>query len=135
MQLPEKGESLRLLSHLIATQRKWMNRITKAVPDSEYGWYGETYDTDTIARKWAQSIEEWQALATNADETGLNENVYFNRAADGKKMMVRLIDLFLQINYHNMHHRAQINKLISAQGITPPATDYIFTVLREAPEV
>ncbi len=46
-------------------------------------------------------------------------------------MGVTLMDLALQLNYHNIHHRAQINTLISKQGIKPPATDYIFTKLQE----
>ncbi|MGZ3921946.1 MAG: DinB family protein [Bacteroidia bacterium] len=36
------------------------------------------------------------------------------------------------MNYHSIHHRAQVNTLMSKQGIKPPATDYIFTVLQEA---
>jgi uncharacterized damage-inducible protein DinB len=46
-------------------------------------------------------------------------------------MQLKIKDLMLQLNYHCIHHRAQVNTLISKQGIKPPATDYIFTVLQE----
>jgi len=61
----------------------------------------------------------------------LGADIIFTRPNDGKKMAVILRDLFLQLNYHSIHHRAQINSLISKQGIKPPATDYILTVLKE----
>jgi uncharacterized damage-inducible protein DinB len=46
-------------------------------------------------------------------------------------MGIKLVDLVLQLNYHSIHHRAQINKLMSQQWIIPPATDYIYTKLIE----
>ncbi|GAA4470426.1 hypothetical protein GCM10023093_31690 [Nemorincola caseinilytica] len=133
LQLPHRDEALRLFSHLISAQDKWMNRITNAAPDSQYQWYGPVYDADRIGGEWERSINAWKELISDTGETDLRQYIYFHRPADGRKMMLPLADLFLQINYHSMHHRAQINKLISAQGLPLPATDFIFTVLREAP--
>lgn len=61
----------------------------------------------------------------------MEEYLQFTRQSDGVKMGVKIKDLALQINLHSVHHRAQINSLLSKQGIKPPATDYIFTKLQE----
>ena len=39
----------------------------------------------------------------------------------------RLIDIALQLNYHSIHHRAQMQMLIRQQGIEPDFIDYIGT--------
>jgi uncharacterized damage-inducible protein DinB len=38
-----------------------------------------------------------------------------------------LIDIALQLNYHAIHHRAQIQVLIRQQGLEPDFIDYIGT--------
>jgi uncharacterized damage-inducible protein DinB len=67
--------------------------------------------------------------ATDAD---MEEDILFARKTDGKQMKVKLKDIVFQLNCHSVHHRAQINELISAQGIPVPATDFILTAISEA---
>jgi uncharacterized damage-inducible protein DinB len=133
--LPEKSEALKLFSHLIATQNKWLNRITKQADDSTFPWFGEVLPVEELAAKWQESLKPWLELLEKQTEETLEKYVILNRPSDGKAMSLKLRDLLLQLNYHNIHHRAQINTIISKQGITPPATDYIFTVLKEADSV
>jgi uncharacterized damage-inducible protein DinB len=130
-QIPEKEEALKLFSHLINSLDKWKNRITNEVEDSLLNWYGIFYDMDKITLKWSKSINWWIKRLEKTDERVLDKYVIFIRQTDGKEMTVKFSDLLLQLNYHSIHHRAQINKLISLQGLKPPATDYILTVLRE----
>jgi uncharacterized damage-inducible protein DinB len=130
--LPEKSEAIKLFSHLISTQNKWLNRITKEADDSTFSWFGENLPAEELEAAWQKSITPWLELLEKQTEETLEEDVIFNRPSDGKIMSLKLRDLLLQLNYHNIHHRAQINTIISKQGITPPATDYIFTVLKEA---
>ena len=131
--LPEKKDSLKLFSHLITTQNKWFNRISKEVGDSHHEWFGTVFTTEQAEVEWTKSINKWIVIIENATEPGLEEFVRFKRQTDGKEMGISLKDLSLQLNYHSIHHRAQINTLISKQGIKPPATDYIFTKLMEMP--
>jgi len=42
-----------------------------------------------------------------------------------------LIDVVLQLNYHSIHHRAQIQAMIRQQGIEPDFLDYIGTKVRK----
>lgn len=130
-QLPNKEESITLFSHLINTQDKWYNRITKQKEDTLLSWSTPHFPFEELEERWRNSVSIWINLITLKTESELQENVIFTRASDGKQMGIKLVDLVLQLNYHSIHHRAQINKLISQQGITPPSTDYIFTKLIE----
>lgn len=128
-QLPNKEESITLFSHLINAQDKWYNRITNQQNDQSLSWSTPVFLLEELEERWENSVTVWIELINSKTEFELQENVIFTRASDGKQMGIKLVDLVLQLNYHSIHHRAQINKLMSRQGITPPATDYIFTKL------
>ena len=127
--IPDKEEAVKLFSHLIASLDKWTNRITKEADDNQLNWFGIAYPIDELESRWAEAVNKWIKFTENVNN--LEEEIIFTRPADGVKMAVKTKDLLFQLNYHSIHHRAQINSIISKQGIKPPATDYIFTVLRE----
>jgi uncharacterized damage-inducible protein DinB len=131
LQLPQPDEAIALFSHIIYTQDKWHNRYSRDISDTDLGWHGVPYSTEALSVEWKRSINQWIRLVEDLDETALQEDLNFIRAADGASMAVHLGDVIIQINLHAVHHRAQINKLISAQGLAVPPTDYIYTVLRE----
>lgn len=129
--LPDKEESVKLFSHFIYSQNKWMNRITNEVEDKTLNWDGPAFPIEELNDKWNESNGKWMKYIENTDEAAL-ENLYiFTRPSDGKKMSVKIKDIALQLNYHAIHHRAQINRIIRQQGLKPPATDYIYTALKE----
>jgi len=130
-QLPDKEGSIKLFSHLINAQDKWYNRITKQQDDTALAWSTPVFLLEELEEHWKNSISIWIDLITSKTEAELQEIVVFIRASDSKQMGIKLVDLVLQFNYHSIHHRAQINKLMSQQGVTPPATDYIYTKLIE----
>jgi uncharacterized damage-inducible protein DinB len=130
-QLPQKDEAIKLFSHLVAAQDKWFNRIEKKVEDSSLNWFGPLFIESELSEKWLASVNKWITYLENTDESDLEKYIVFSRATDGKKLKVKLKDLMLQLNYHSIHHRAQINTVISRQGIKPPLTDYIFSVIEE----
>lgn len=131
LQLKEKEEAVKLFSHLISTQNKWLNRITKEMDDAKIQWFDEPIKIDSIEKKWDESIGTWIHFLENCSENEIEEYLQFTRQSDGVKMGIKIKDLALQINLHSVHHRAQINSLLSKQGIKPPATDYILTKLQE----
>ena len=130
-QLKEQEGSVKLYSHLILAQDKWYNRIAKEKEDSSLAWMTPVISLNDLEIMWHESIRVWIELIGSKSEAELYEDVVFNRASDGKRMGIKLMDLALQLNYHSIHHRAQINRLISEQGLTPPSTDYIYTKLKE----
>jgi uncharacterized damage-inducible protein DinB len=130
-EVPEKEDALKLFSHLVNSLDKWKNRITNEVEDSLLNWYGQFFNMDEIESKWNKSIGWWIKLFEKTGDSELEKEIIFTRPNDGIKMAVKFRDLLLQLNYHSIHHRAQINSIISRQGIKPPSTDYILTVLKE----
>ena len=130
LQLPDTGEALRLFSHLIYAQDKWYNRVAKQHDDKDYQWHGPAFAPNVVADKWNESYERWLALLNDAN-TDVETNVIFTRPVDGVNMQVKLKDIIFQLNCHSVHHRAQINRLISAQGVAVPQTDYIFTAISQ----
>jgi uncharacterized damage-inducible protein DinB len=44
------------------------------------------------------------------------------------------LDIALQLNYHSIHHRAQMQVLIRQQGMEPDFIDYIGTKYRKVTE-
>lgn len=129
--LQDKGEAIKLFSHFITAQDKWMNRITQKVADSTLTWFGKIFSIEEIEKQWRRSTDAWIQYIENLPVQEIDKDIEFTRPTDGQKMRVKLSDIALQLNYHSIHHRAQINTIIRQQGLTPPATDYILTVLKE----
>lgn len=124
-------ETVKLFTHLISAQNKWMNRITHERPDSANVWLGEPLPFDRLESEWNDSITHWIRLIESKSEADLEMLVIFPRPSDGKKLSVKFSDLVLQINYHSINHRGQILRLLREQGIKVSATDYIITKFKE----
>jgi len=131
MELPEPDEAVKLFSHLITSHHKWYNRVTNEIDDKSLNWFGPEFQLDQLESAWKECLNKWVALLNRIPESDLDNEIVFKRPSDGKGMVVRLRDIILQLNYHSIHHRAQISRIIRQQGITPPPTDYIFSVLKE----
>lgn len=131
--LPEKAEAVRLFSHLITSQNKWLNRLVGDQPDSELGWFGTVFSEQQLAQEWEKSYAGWLSYLNAASEAELESFVYFT-GNDRSKLKVLLKDIVFQLNCHSVHHRAQINRLISEQGVKVPPTDYIRMAVLPADE-
>jgi uncharacterized damage-inducible protein DinB len=130
-QLPDNGEAVKLFNHLIAAQNKWLNRITKEKDDNAIAWFDKMIPADQLENVWSDSINNWINFLEKCEDSDLETEVSFQRPGNEKKYSVKIRDLVLQINYHSIHHRAQINLIIRKQGFEPPKTDYILTVIKE----
>ena len=131
LQLPDKAEAVAMFSHMIYAQDRWYNRITKEHAEKQFVWSGPSIAEEELENEWKRSVGQWLQFLDNCSEEELEKDVTFTRPADGQKMAVKTRDLIMQLNCHSVHHRAQINKMISTQGIKVPLTDYIYTKLRE----
>jgi uncharacterized damage-inducible protein DinB len=130
--IPDKEEPVKLFGHIIMAQNRWYNRITKKHDDSTQSWSGSVIPLDQLEGAWSDSLGKLIHILESGDETILENKIVFRRPSDSKDMIVKMQDIMLQLNYHSVGHRAQINRIIRLQGVTPPATDYILTVLKEA---
>lgn len=131
-QVPDRDEAVKLFSHVVIAQNRWLNRITKETDDTALTWARNALSLEELITQWNTSYNKWINVLQTIDNDTLLSPIYFIRAADGKQMQTTFQSVVLQVNYHAIHHRAQINTLISKQGIPAPTTDFILTDLQEA---
>ncbi len=122
--LADPSEAVRLFSHLINSQNKWLNRITLAVADSTLSWSTPVYDLPSCFPLWKQSVGAWLEYLTGIGENDVEKEITF-RSSEGGSFSATIRDIALQLNYHSIHHRAQIMMLLRSQGVAPPPADYI----------
>jgi len=122
--LPSKDEPVRLVSHMIIAQKKWFNRIVKEVPDSSLPWIGQIFSLEECRSMWKSQTERWINFLKGCSEADLRKDIVY-QSSEGGKFSSTVTDIALQLNYHAIHHRAQIMTMIRQQGITPPPLDYI----------
>lgn len=128
-QLPDQTQSIRFFSHLINSQKKWLARINQFPKDPGLDWWEPAYPLEDLEREWDSSLAAWRDFLASKSEEELFAEVKWV-GFDGKQWTAPLKDIALQLNYHSIHHRAQIQTLIRAQGQTPDFVDYIGTVYR-----
>ena len=85
---------------------------------------------DDLEAKWDECLKTWLSFLESKTEEELFEEVEFI-GFDGYDFAAVLKDIALQLNYHSIHHRAQIQYLIRQQGIEPDFVDYIGTKYRK----
>lgn len=127
--LPESGESVKLFSYVINTMNKWLGWIEKWPGREEMNWWLPVHSVDELEARWDECLQRWVALIESRAEEQLDEELLFI-GLDGYDIAVVLKDIALQMNYHSIHHCAQIQYLIRQQGIEPDFIDYIGTRYR-----
>lgn len=128
--LEERSESIKLFSHLINSQYKWMARLLQNPEAQQMSWWDPVYPFDQLEKEWNKSLELWISYLTTRSEEILMTEVIFT-GFDGAKWAATPADISLQLNYHSIHHRAQIQTILRQQGIEPDFVDYIGTRYRK----
>lgn len=77
-----------------------------------------------------KSLAIWLDYLEAMPEGALNTEVTFI-GFDGGRYAATPADIALQLNYHAIHHRAQIQSMIRKQGLEPDFLDYIGTRYRK----
>jgi uncharacterized damage-inducible protein DinB len=128
-QLPEKEEAIRFFSHLVNSQYKWMARIMQDPKAPQLSWWDPVYKEEDLEIEWEKSLQPWLHYIQTKTDDELDTEVIFT-GFDGGKWAATPKDIALQLNYHSIHHRAQIQTLLRKQGIEPDFVDYIGTKYR-----
>jgi uncharacterized damage-inducible protein DinB len=131
-QLPEKDEAIKLFSHLINSMNKWMARIVQDPAVNELDWWKPEYPFEELSARWAACLNRWLDFIRSKTEDELFAVIQYT-GSDGGRWEVPLKDIPLQLNYHSIHHRAQIQSVIRRQGLVPDFVDYIGTKYRKLP--
>jgi uncharacterized damage-inducible protein DinB len=132
-ELPDKTEAIRFISHLINCQYKWMARILQDRRAPEMSWWEPVYQLEELEDQWNDSLQPWIHYINSNTEEALCTEVTFI-GFDGSLYAAPPKDIALQLNYHSIHHRAQIQTIIRQQGLAPDFLDYIGTVYRKVSE-
>lgn len=128
--LSDKDESVKLFSHLINCQYKWMARIMHDPNGTTMSWWEPVYDLERLEEEWTKSLSLWMNyIAAKTDEELSTETTF--TGLDDAIWAATLQDIALQLNYHSIHHRAQIQTILRQQGIEPDFVDYIGTKYRK----
>lgn len=128
--LPDKDESIKLFSHLINCQYKWMARILLDPNAKKMSWWEPIYNFEKLEEEWTKSLNLWNSYITAKTDKELSTETTFI-GFDDAIWAATPKDIALQLNYHSIHHRAQIQTLIRQQGIVPDFVDYIGTKYRK----
>lgn len=129
LELPDKTEAVRLFSHLINSQYKWMARILHDPQAPGMSWWEPVYEEKDLEAEWSKSLQLWLDYLSSKTEKELNTEVTFI-GFDNGQWAATPTDIALQLNYHSIHHRAQIQTIIRQQGFEPDFVDYIGTRYR-----
>ena len=125
--LPDRREAVKFFSHLINSQYKWMARIVRDPNAPGMDWWEPVYLFEELEGQWNASLRLWTCYISERSEDQMYEERRFV-GSDGGEWTAQLKDIALQLNYHSIHHRAQIQSVIRAQGLEPDFVDYIGTV-------
>jgi uncharacterized damage-inducible protein DinB len=128
--LNKDTEAVKLFSHLINSQYKWMARIMQNPDAPQLSWWEPVYQFDELETEWTKSLTPWLEYIAKKTEEELSTEVSFI-GFDKALWAATPKDIALQLNYHSIHHRAQIQTIIRQQGIEPDFVDYIGTKYRK----
>jgi len=129
-ELPNKDEGIKLFSHLINSMNKWVARINQYPQAPKLDWWKPAYPEGELEERWNKCLTTWIDLLEGKDEEELFNEVRVV-GDDGTHYALKLKDIALQLNYHSIHHRANIQALIRGQGLEPDFVDYIGTVYKK----
>ncbi|MBK8583954.1 MAG: DinB family protein [Bacteroidetes bacterium] len=124
--LPDGEQCIKLFSHLINSQDKWMSRVLINPEQTKMDWWNPIYAIDKLDGRLVKSVDSWVSFLEGLSDEEINQTVQFI-GYDGAKWEAKIVDIALQLNYHSIHHRAQIQTIIRAQGFEPDFLDYIGT--------
>lgn len=127
--LPDPEMCIRYFSHLINSQNKWLARIRQEPNAPQMSWWDPMYAPEDLEMQWQKSLDAWLDYLNSQPENAICEEITFT-GYDGGLFAAKPKDIVLQLNYHAIHHRAQMQMLIREQGMEPDFIDYIGTVYR-----
>jgi uncharacterized damage-inducible protein DinB len=128
--LRDREGSIKLFSHLINCQYKWLARILKTPGYEKMDWWLPVYDFNHLGEEWNKSLQNWIEYLISKTDGELETEATFI-GFDGSIWAATPKDIALQLNYHSIHHRAQIQTPLRQQGVEPDFVDYIGTKYRK----
>lgn len=128
----ETGEerSLRLLAHVLATERVWLARIRTGDSSGLEIWPDVT--VDECEEMLRENLRRYRSFADSVSEEGLRREAAY-RNSSGTEFETPVGEILLHVALHGAYHRGQIARETRVAGDEPVNTDFIQFV-RDRPE-
>jgi hypothetical protein len=120
-ELPEKNECIRLFSHLINCQYKWLAGIKNDPIASKLEWWNPAYPFNRLESEWQKSLELWLDYLANMSDEGLSSEIILTNF-DGANWAVKPQDSTSTITILFI---TELRFSIGSPGFKPDFLDYI----------
>ncbi len=124
--IPDNQKAIALASHIINARKRWLQRLEYPKPVTQNP-FSPVYTIEKWPQLWTESCQIWIALIQSKNQQTLFDKITY-LSPENSLCKIKFSDVCLQLIYHDIHHRAQIQMLIREQGVEPPALDYFRTV-------
>jgi len=121
---PANKRSLQLMSHIMAAERVWLDRLKKQ-PQSVPVW-----PEPDMAQCEAQAAELggwWLAFLDLITAGDVSQSITYKNSK-GEEWTSTIVDVLTHVVLHSAYHRGQIATHMRANGQTPAYTDFIHGV-------
>jgi len=130
--VPVLNTNLRdILSHLIFAEWSWLDLLEGKVMTREERrefFRPEKYSSvQQMTQDWFDVELRMRAFLGKLDEEQLSSNFRLSRS-DGQVIEYRYVDIFTQLVFHGMQHRAECAAILTEMGHSPGNIDYIVFV-------
>ena len=124
-ELPDRTDVNKIFSHIISAQEKWLRRAKGDPNETSISWW-DTISNEEVEGRWTANLNEWIEYLAKLDDNDIESKVEYTPGPDDNGSSQKLRDVVLQLNYHAIHHRAEIGLRIRDQGFEVPPVDYIY---------
>ena len=119
----ETKKPLIILSHIIASQDTWLERLKETKSYNIYLW--DEYSVQELGILSLESHKNWIKFITKLDDKSFS-NICNYKNTKGKKFSKNYQDIFQHVINHSSYHRGQINQIFRSNNIDPVVTDFIY---------
>lgn len=118
-------QTLRLLSHLLAAERIWLDRLRGGPAASIEVW--PDLSPDECRDLLVRNQEDYRQFLGDLGPEDLSRVVTYRNSA-GKEFATAVGDILMHVALHGAYHRGQIAMAIRQGGEAPVNTDFIMFV-------
>jgi uncharacterized damage-inducible protein DinB len=116
--------ALKLIAHIFAAQRLWMERLEQELPTSPVWPDCTLEECDWQA---AELPALWRNYLADKSEADLAETISYKNS-QGETWKSRKDDILMHLITHGTYHRGQVAAAVRAAGFTPAYTDFIHCI-------
>ena len=121
---PPPPRALKLMAHIVASQRLWMERLQHK-PQTLPVW--PEFTTEQCEQQASELTALWKQYLAASSEAQLAEAVSYKNS-QGESWSSRKDDILMHLITHSAYHRGQVAMVVRDAGFTPAYTDFIHSI-------